>query len=72
MNAMSSDARVNAGQRPVTHLRAVLHAVDEARTNNGSLIFCGHGGATRPTIADDAPMRPRLNALFANSVNSPS
>ena len=68
MNAMPSDARANAGQRLVTHLHADLGAVDEARTNTGWLIFCEPGVTKQPAIADGEPMRPRLNALFANSV----
>jgi hypothetical protein len=47
MNAMLSDARVNAGRGPGMHLRAV----DEALINNGWLILCGPDVAKRLTVA---------------------
>jgi hypothetical protein len=79
MIATLSEAYAKASRQVAMHLHVDLRAVDEARTNNGWLIFRGHNATVRPTFCGcssarlyPAAMRPRLNALFAISVNSPS
>ena len=60
-------------KRAVTAGAAMLNrdvfdrAIDQAQSNNGWLIFCGHDVAERPSHYGC----PGLNALFAISGNSP-
>jgi hypothetical protein len=68
MNAMLSEARAKVGHRLAMHLRVDLlrlhnstpvggieRAFDEAKSNNGWLIFCGHDVTERPSPYGRSP-----------------
>ncbi|MBT1511069.1 hypothetical protein KIP88_11185 [Bradyrhizobium sp. SRL28] len=57
MNAMLSEARAKVGHRL---------AIDEAQTNNGWLIFCGHDVTDRPSPNGCSP------ALLAHALAAAS